>query len=84
MCYQEERSSFQNIYRIRNREANQIRADDIHTLRNAAGTPEGKEDEVWEMKEQNKARSLEDGEPGGARVGTQAMDALPPVTGGQT
>ena len=36
------------------------------------------------MKEQNKARSLEDGEPGGARVGTQAMDALPPVTGGQT
>ena len=43
-----------------------------------------KEDEVWEMMEQNKARSLEDGETCGARVGTQAMDALPPVTGSQT
>lgn len=36
------------------------------------------------MMEQNKARSLEDGETCGARVGTQAMDALPPVTGSQT
>ena len=36
---------------------------------------------MWEMMEQKTARSLADGEPRGARVCTQAMDALPPVTG---